>query len=947
MNFKSLFSTLLLCIFGTFVYAQNGTIRGSITDATSGEPVMFANLLVKETATGTTSDLDGSYSLSLPVGVYTLEFSYIGYANLTVTEITIEAGKDTELHVKMSEDSQVLEEIVVTATQIKNTETALLSIQRKALGLLDGMSTQSMKKAGDGDVGAAIKRVTGVSVEGGKHVIVRGLGDRYSKTILNGMSIPGLDPDRNSVQLDLFPTNLVDNIIVYKSFTPELPGDFTGGMVDIVTKDFPDSRTLSVSAGGSFNPSMHFNSNFLTYEGSGTDWLGYDNGNRELPISTNFNIPSITEGDSRLADVTRMFNPVMATMKESNGMNFNLSASYGDQINLKSFDIGYTFSANYRNETEYYDNVQFNTYFKDPDVNTFDLFRDVTLAGQLGISSVLWSTLAGVAVKTDRHKISLSALRSQNGVSRATFQNQQTFETGVATHERHALEYTERSVANFLLAGKHSFADGNFEIIWKASPTFSNMSEPDIRLTAYETSNDLFELNPSTGGGVTRTWRALDETNYAGNLDLTYSFEGMRGLKTKIKAGFAGVIKERDFEILDYIFPIRKRGTITFTGDPSEIFSEENIWTPENDQGTYTQFNFEPSKTYNARQNVMAGYIMNELPFNKQFKLTYGVRLEKADIWYTGRRQNVVVPETDLYEDRKVLDDLDLLPVANVVYTLAENKDENKTMNLRGSFSRTVARPSFKEKSIAQIEDRITGRTFIGNIDLEATKINNMDIRWEYFLPKAQIFSVSAFYKTFENPIELTAFDATSPDNFIPRNVGNANVLGVELEMRKNLDFISPSLSAFSINVNTTIVQSAVKMTQEEIDGRVVAAKTGEVIGDSRAMVGQSPFLINAAINYSNAESGWEGNLSFNTQGKRLSIVGIGDVADVYENPFNSLNFKVSKRFGNNKWKASAALGNILGAERKRFYDVYQAEDQLFEFFQPGRTISFSIGYTL
>ena len=474
------------------------------------------------------------------------------------------------------------------------------------------------------------------------------------------------------------------------------------------------------------------------------------------------------------------------------------------------------------------------------------------------------------------------------------------------------------------------------------------MSEPDIRVTAYETTNENFELNRSTGGGASRIWRALDEVNYSGNIDVEYKFKAIKGLDSKLKAGFSGVMKERDFEILDYVFPAFKRGTIVFTGDPNELFTDELIWSPENNRGIYTEFNFEPSKTYNARQNIMAGYVMNELPVSNRLKVIYGARVEKADNWYTGRRQNIVDPATDLYEDRKVLDELDFLPAVNAVYALKDDSEAGKTMNLRGSFSRTLARPTFKEKSIAQIEDRITGRTFIGNIDLEQTGIYNGDLRWEYFLPQGQMVSFSTFYKSFDKPIELTAFDATSPDNFIPRNVGNATVYGLEFELRKNLSFITPSLSPFSFSVNTTVVSSEVKMTEEEIDGRKVAARVGEEIGDTRKMVGQSPYLINAALNYTDAERGWEGNISFNTQGERLSIVGIGQVPDVYENPFNSLSFKLSKRFGPNKnWKTSVGVGNILGAERKRFYKAYQAENEIFDLYQPGRTFSISLGYTL
>jgi hypothetical protein len=945
MNTRTILSMLMLCLFGFALQAQNGTLRGKITDTNSGEALMFSNVLVKELGTGGTTDLDGAYSLSVPVGVYTLEFSYVGYASLIVADVNVESGKVNELNVQLSE-GQNLKEIVVTAEQIKNSEIGMLVLQKKSLGMIDGISTESIKRAGDSNVGNAVKRIAGVSVEGGKHVIVRGLGDRYSKTILNGMDVPGLDPDRNSVQLDIFPTNLVDNIIVYKSFLPDLPGDFSGGMVNIITKDFPTAKTFSASVGGSFNPDMHFNDNFITYKGGDTDFLGFDDGNRDLPISQNDVIPSITQNDPELTKITKSFNPVMATMKERNGMNFNGSLSYGNQKNFSKFDLGYTMSANYRNQTTYYDDFQFNTFVKAPEADQTKLLADVKGTGELGNSNVLWSTQLGTAIKTENHKIAFSVLRSQSAESRAAFIDQERIEFSQSVIEKSNLEYTERSVTNFLLSGKHNIGDSKFIVNWKLSPTFSKMSEPDIRLTAYETTNGIYELNRSTGGGVTRTWRSMEESNYGGKADVEYGFTGFRELDSKIKVGFAANLKERDFEILDYIFPARKRGTIDFTGDPDELFSEDLVWSLENDKGLYTEFNYEPAKTYNARQNVLAAYAMNELPVTNKLKFIYGVRVEKVDNWYTGRRQNVVDPERDLFVDRKVLDELNFLPSANVVYNLKEDKDAGKTMNLRGSVTRTLARPSFKEKSIAQIEDRITGRTFLGNIDLEQTRIYNSDLRWEYFLPQGEIISFSTFYKSFDKPIELTAYNALSPDDFTPRNVGNATVLGLEFEFRKNLSFISPSLKAFSFSMNTTVVQSSVEMTAEEIAGREISAREGEDIGTTRDMVGQSPFLINGAFNYVDRERGWEGNISFNTQGERLSIVGIGQVPDVYEKSFNSLNFKVSKRFGKeNRWNASVGAGNILGAKRKRVYRSHGGDDEIFDLYVPGRSFSIGIGY--
>ncbi|MBT8233254.1 MAG: carboxypeptidase-like regulatory domain-containing protein, partial [Bacteroidia bacterium] len=215
--------SVFLTLISISLFSQTGTVRGNLIDDVNGETIPFANIIVAETGDGMSTDLDGKFSVELPVGTYTFNVSYIGYADLSVSEIEVIENDVTLINLRLKEESEVLQEVVVTAKAVRNTEAALMTIQKKAPGLLNGITTQAIKRSGDSDVGSAIKRVTGVSVEGGKHVVVRGLGDRYSKTILNGLEVPGLDPDKNSVQLDIFPTNLVDNIIVYKSFTPDLP----------------------------------------------------------------------------------------------------------------------------------------------------------------------------------------------------------------------------------------------------------------------------------------------------------------------------------------------------------------------------------------------------------------------------------------------------------------------------------------------------------------------------------------------------------------------------------------------------------------------------------------------------------------------------------------------------------------------------------------------------
>ncbi len=944
---KNLWILLFVLTNIGFTYSQSGTIRGNLIDGNNGETIPFANILIAETGNGVSTDLDGKFSIDLPVGVYILKASYIGYADLSVSEIEVIDGQVTLVNLRLKEESEVLDEIVVSAKAIRTTEAALMTIQKKSPGLLDGISTQSIKRNGDSDVGSAIKRVTGVSVVGGKHVVVRGLGDRYSKTILNGLDVPGLDPDRNSVQLDIFPTNLVDNIIVYKSFTPNLPGDFTGGMVNIETKDFPESETFNISISAGYNPNMNLNNDYITYQGGGTDWLGFDDGTRGNPLNIKQEIPERTENKTLLTGLTRSFNPVMGTMREKSGINSAMSMSYGNQINTSKFDLGYTLSANYKNESEYYENAEFGVYFKDQNDNSvFELPNDRSDKGQLGFNNVLWSTMAGVSLKTQQHKLSLSALHSQNGETRAAFINSVRKEFGQAIVEKHNLEYTERSVTNLMLKGNHNFRNDGFQVDWKLSPTVSLMDEPDIRLTAYEINPDsgVFELNPSTAGLPTRTYRSLDEKNYAGRIDFTKKLETESGTKHKLKFGFSSVYKDREFTIYDYNFALHKRGTFPLTGDPNELFLEENLWTPEEDRGLFVDGAFEPSKSYEARQSIHATYLMNETVFKGGFKAIYGLRVEKADNWYSGRKQIVNNPETDLYDDRKVLDELSFLPSLSLVLPVID--EDEKTMNLRFSASRTLARPTFKEKSIAQIVDRISGRTFIGNIDLLQTNVINLDIRWEYFMNGGEMISASTFYKSFDNPIEMTSYDATSPNSFTPRNVGDANLIGIEFEWRKNLEFLGKAFSPFSFNANTTFVYSSVKMTENEYEGRLLTAREGEVIKNSRQMVGQSPYVINAGLTYLDAIDGLEANVSYNVQGERLSIVGIGKVPDVFETPFHSLNLKVSKKLlSDQRLQISLSAQNVLDSNKRKVYQSFNAQDQLFENFAPRRNFSIGLSY--
>ncbi|NNE25458.1 MAG: TonB-dependent receptor [Saprospiraceae bacterium] len=924
---KNLFITLGLLLISVIAFGQNGTLRGTIFEEETGEAVPFAAVYVVELQSGTTSDLDGAYALDLPEGSYTIQFSFIGLQETTVSEVHIKANEVNVLEVQMQPESQMIEEIIVTATQLRNTEAALATIKRKSSNVVDGISSQTFKKIGDSNAGDAIKRVTGVSVEGGKHVYVRGLGDRYTKTIVNGLDIPGLDPDRNSFEMDLFPTNIIDNILVYKSFSPDLPGDFTGGLIDIVTIDFPDQKVVEISAGASYNPNMHFNPDFLTYEGSSTDWLGFDSGARDLPFDVRTEIPNPASNDPATLEATSRMSETMAAVRSQNSMNSSFGASIGNQFDWGGKTIGYVASLSYKNKTSFYDDAQFNTYIFDNQnfPGEFKLINDKKVVGDIGQNDILWNAMFGTSLKTKYNKVSINYLRLQNGTSSAVQQTIEKSQSSSALLVKDVLEYTQRSVNNINIQGKHVIPDSKFEIEWRTSPTFIKVDEPDLRSTAFEKlGEDNFQLAPSVGADASRTWRHLEESSYNGKVDVTYNLSGDDQKTSKIKFGFLGSLKERDFSINNYLVRVLSQTSLDFNGNPDNLFLDENLWTPNSNTGTYIRGQFEAANTFNASQSILAGYGMHEFVLNEKIKIIYGARLEQAKNWYTG----VANDGMESINDSLVLDELNLLPSANIIYSI------NDRMNLRVSFNKTVARPTFKEKSIAQIQDRITGRTFIGNLDLLQTEVDNYDIRWEHFGERGQLISVSGFYKMFTNPIELVPYSDSAPDNFTPRNLeGGAKAYGVEFEFLKNLGFISPTLEALTVGANITLIKSEAKRNTLRTDEET-----------TRTMFGQSPYILNTIIGYNNKEAGIEFNASYNVQGKRLVVVGAGSFSDVYENPFHSVNIKASKKFGPTKnIKLSLSVDNLLNQRRQKQYEAYSGDTGIFELRNIGRSISIGI----
>jgi len=949
---------VVLAALPNLVFAQQGTIRGSIIDEGLGEPLIGVSVLVKETQTGAVTDLDGEFEIKLAPGTYTIVASFISFNKLEISGVEVKPGEVALLSdLKMAESTAELESVVVTAQAIRTTETALMTVKRNAASMIDGISASTFRKIGDSDAASAIKRVTGVSIEGGKYVYIRGLGDRYTKTVLNGVDIPGLDPDRNSIQMDIFPTNVVDNIIVSKSFTSNLPADFTGGVVDIETKDFPEEKTFKVSLSGGYNPSMHFNNNYLRVNGSSTDFLGFDNGYRDIPTGGSNNIPQYAQvvGNPNGAkgqeyqSILRDFNPTMGGYRDRSLMDMSFGLSFGNQVPVGNNKLGYNLALTYSNETSFYEDAEYNLYAKPSSQGEYEMTPLENQMGDYGVNNVLLGGLAGVAFKTNLSKFKLNFLRLQNGESKVgEFDFVNSNLGAVFEAHQYNIEYSERTLTNILLSGEHKFGPTNdWQLGWKLSPTRSTIDDPDVRFARFRKPNNVI----STEVGLPeRIWRSLEEDNLVGKVDITknYTFNNQ---PAKLGFGTSYAYKQRDFLIQSFQFPV---GDTEFTGDPNAIFDEENLFSSDNINGVRYSPLFIPNNPneYNASVNNLGVYVNTEVnPFEK-LKAIVGVRMEKYEQYYTGSNQN----KTIVFDNEKVLDDMDFFPTLNLIYTVGE------TQNLRMSFSRTIARPSFKELSFAEILDPITGRTFIGGLfpestnggqdvlwdgNLQATRINNFDVRWEVFPKRGEIFSASAFYKMFADPIEMVQF-LSDPGAFQPRNVGDGTVAGVELELRKSLDIITPAAQNFFFNANVTLAKSSIEMSQSELKSRQLSAREGQEISLTRDMAGQAPYIINTGLAYENWETGWEAGVFYNVQGSTLSYIGFGNRTDTYTVPFHSLNVNVNKSFGTDeKFKAGLKVSNLLNDKREEVFRSYNAQDQIFTSLAPGTKISVKFAYSL
>lgn len=996
MKLKTLLFALIL-LAPCFLLAQ-GTVSGTLIDATSGESLLFANLVVAGTTDGVATDLEGKYQLELPAGTYALEASYTGYQTKTVEEVVVIDGEITYLDIALSEETELLQEVVVTAKVIERSENAMLLLQRKSDKIQDGISSQEMSRYSVGDAAGAMKRVTGATVSGGKFVYIRGLGDRYSLSQLNGLVIPSADPYRNSAQLDLIPTNLLENIITAKTFTPDQPGTFTGGNVDIKTKSFPEQFFFTVQVSGGYNTQSNLIDDFLTYDGGDSDYFGFEDGTRDLPglfndpqVRSMFehgrNIPRYAERDifydnfvapeglfkdrqEYASVVDRASNALSTefTPNETNTpINHGLSLSFGDQYQVLGNALGVILSASFNQQYQHIGGFQTANWLLQ-NTATGTLFNQGNFRETVSTQTPTLNGMLGLA-----YKLGTSTTITFNGLYNHTTDKIGRFLFGERPEniinpeflEGRSLVWQEREMANFQLGGEHVIERANnIRIEWKASQAVSSQYEPDTRffenqlnatslaidnpgllddpfefynnLTPEQEAELFYEIPQSNVRRPFHFFRNLEDTQQDYKLDVTIPITKTSG--NKVKFGTLITRKERNFNEDRYQIEENLASTTFYEGDPEDYLSGDNLGTYIDENGDIRVSNHvidvtEIQNTYEGTENVSSFYGMLTYNLTEKLKFIGGARLEVTDL-------EVIGADTTEVDSARIgsIDVQDLLPSINFVYALNDN------MNLRASFSQTLARPNMREIAPFEAFDPLRNETYFGNPQLERTNIQNYDLRWEWFMNPGEVFAVSGYYKNFDNPITLFYRRAPNPEIQFT-NVESAELYGLEFEFRKDLEEWIPAFRNLKFNTNVSFIQSSADVR--------VQPGLENLEPDDRPFEGQSPFILNAALVYSNVETGIDATLSLNTIGDRLRIIGREGTPDIYDRGRSQLDFTFIKKFESGL-QAKLAVQNILDNkyvvssvyEQNENFPNADGEEYIYSSFRQGVNFNISLAYT-
>lgn len=856
---------------------EKGNIKGMVIDKQSGEPIVGANVLIENTTIGAATDLEGKFKIqNVEIGKYKIIVSYISYAKLTIKDVEVTAGKDTELKIALTPEAISLDEIVVVDKLDQSYENALLNQKKKSISISDGISSEQIKKSNDVTSSDALKRIPGVTLLDNKFIYVRGTSERYSNAQLNQSSLSSTEPEKKSFAFDLLPVNFLSNIIVVKSFTPDVPGDFAGGNVHINTIDFPDRLKININYSTSYTANTSFE-NFSTYNGGPNFW-GFDKGSRSLPESFPANLGQSGLTRNEINNLAKSLKNVWTIEKRRAPLNNNFYLSVGDGVTLLGQNFGFVTAFSFRNSykkasierNEYEASGEPRFEYKG-NQSTYS-----TMMGGLFNFSYKFSDFNKIAIKNTYTRTSDDDVYELTG-SQYTDAGKEQIQT--------ALRFVERDVFSSQLNGEHLITPlSNLRLDWKIFYSESKRNEPDYRRIIY--GRDIgtddpfaailgFQPNLKNGG---RFYSNLIDKTRGISIDLILP----TGLG-KYKLGALYEEKRRNFSsrLISVIINAPGNG---FTDFNLLYLPLDKIFAPENFRrnGFSIDEYQNGSNNYTARQNIFSTYGMIEIPFylmGEEFNFIGGARLENSLQEINSFDVSGRIPLSNQ------LKKVDILPSLNLIYKVSS------ISNFRLSYSQTVNRPELRELAPFAYFDFDTQTSVRGNSELQRAIIRNYDLRFEIFPGVGELISTSFFYKTITDAIEkvvVTGSALGSERTFT--NSDRATIYGFELEGRFNLGFIGTYFNNFSLNANYSWIKSIVNVKGTETT----------IPRENRPLQGQSPYVINLGLFFNEPTLGTSIGVLYNRIGERIVEVATAYQEDVVEQPRDIVDLTISQPLFNN-----------------------------------------------
>lgn len=895
MQARTIFFFLFLCLFAT-AQAQNGTIKGQVTDAKSGFGLPGVNVLIKGTTIGASTDLDGNYTISnLAPGYYTIYASYISYKPFQ-QDFKLEPGKTISFNIKLEEDVAELAGIEVVAERVRNTETAALMEVKKSELVINAISAQQISKSQDRDAGQVIRRIPGITIQDDRFVIVRGLAERYNTVMLNDVIAPSTEADKRSFSFDLVPSNMIERMLVFKSGSAEIPGEFGGAVIKIYTKNQVEQNFNSISIGTGVRLGSTF-TNGLRSNTSSTDFLGFDDGGRDLPADFPRRLGDLGFQYDKVAEATKTLENDWALNDRMALPDLRLRYDMGRKFKIKGKQVSTLNSVSYSQTSQVLEIDRFRYINYEADFSSIDAFN---YNDQSFANNVRTGLISNWAIKLNSaNTIEFKNLLSQNGNQETVRRQGKDFFQGFDV-DNYSLYYQQRMVFNTQLSGTHQFNAERSEIHWALSYSRTNRSEPDWRRARTQRNIDTNEpfrvvIPPSANTfDAARFFSRLFENIYTSTFDYKHVFGGdVQKPKFTLRAGYYAEYKAREFAARWMAY--RQSSANGFDQNLlqlslDQIFDNANIGFPTGfilNEGT----NFTDS--YDASNLLLAGYGGGAWNISEKVNVNFGLRTE-----FNRQQLNTRISQAiPVNVDNPILS---LLPFLNATYK------RNDFSQFRLAYSRTINRPEFRELAPFSFYDFNFAIDVVGNERLEIATINNVDLKYEFFPSPSEQIAVGVFYKQFTNPIETYIVTGTSNPIFLFRNAASAVSYGAEVEVRKNLGLGAPGsfINRFNVILNAALIRSEIDLGE---DSTLTQDRR-------RPLQGQSPYVVNTGLYYNDQDRGLQVSLLYNIYGRRIFTVGDREIPTIYEMPRNLVDLSISKKL-TDKIDAKLGVSDLLNAE--------------------------------